>query len=254
MSEDHVSRAPNAGRSGKGGNLVPAQPKVFQLASDYTPLRDQVRDEIRARVVDGRYPPGFRIVERELADELGVSRLPVREALRMLQAEGFVEVLPRRGNIVKQLSRTDVEELFDVREALEMLACRRAAERADRAGLNRLQRLVDRARRAIDAGDIGRVGATNAAFHDEIINLAGNSLLSAILEPLHDRMHWLFRQYDDPERLWVEHRRLYEAIASGDADAASACAVDHVRVNRQIALWLLFDRVEQAAGDDGEDA
>lgn len=207
---------------------------------DFVPLRDRVRDEIRQRIIDGDYPPGGRIVERDIADELGVSRIPVREAFRMLQTDGFVAVVPRRGVIVRQLSEEDVIELFDVRESLEVLACRRAAERATKADLRRLHRVLDQARKAVEETDFRAAGSANEAFHDEIIALARNKLLAGLLEPLQGRLHWLFRQHDNPAKLYNEHVQLCDAIASGDPDVAAAQALEHVRVNRQLALQLLF--------------
>lgn len=211
------------------------------LGVAHTPLRDQIREQLRKRIIDGRLPPGARLVERELAAELGVSRVPVREAVRMLESEGFVQVVPRRGVVVKQLSRTDVEELFDVRESLEVLATRRAAENSRPADLRRLAQHLKKARRALDTGKIEQFGDANEAFHDEIIALARNQLLAGMLEPLQGRLHWLFRQIDNPERLWEEHRRLYDAIASGDPELATTQALSHVRINRDIAMRLLFD-------------
>lgn len=211
------------------------------LGVAHTPLRDQIREQLRKRIIDGRLPPGARLVERELAAELGVSRVPVREAVRMLESEGFVQVVPRRGVVVKQLSRTDVEELFDVRESLEVLATRRAAENSRPADLRRLAQHLKKARRALDTGKIEQFGDANEAFHDEIIALARNHLLAGMLEPLQGRLHWLFRQIDNPESLWEEHQRLYGAIASGDPERATTQALSHVRINRDIAMRLLFD-------------
>ncbi|MQA62748.1 MAG: FCD domain-containing protein [Actinophytocola sp.] len=215
------------------------------LGVAHTPLRDQIREQLRKRIIDGRLPPGTRLVERELAAELGVSRVPVREAVRMLDSEGFVQVVPRRGVVVKQLSRTDVEELFDVRESLEVLATRRAAENSRPADLRRLAQHLKKARRALDAGKIEQFGDANEAFHDEIIALARNHLLAGMLEPLQGRLHWLFRQIDNPESLWEEHQRLYNAIASGDPELATTQALSHVRINRDIAMRLLFDEPTQ---------
>ncbi|MFG1964711.1 GntR family transcriptional regulator [Nonomuraea sp. NPDC049028] len=215
------------------------QPKT-PLGLAHTSLRDQVRLEIRNRIVKGQLPPGSKMVERELADELGVSRVPVREALRMLESEGFVHVVPRRGVVVKHLSQTDVQELFDVREALEAFTARRAAEQASKADMRRLKRHLDKASRAAAASNVDDFGDANVAFHDEITAIAGNHLLGTILEPLHGRLDWLFRQVDDPERLCTEHTRLYEAIASGDSAAAAAFAVEHVTSSRKTALRILF--------------
>jgi DNA-binding GntR family transcriptional regulator len=219
---------------------MPRQSGPARDAGGYTLLRDAVRDEIRAGIIDGRYPPNTRIIERNLAEQLGVSRIPVREALRMLETEGFVTLVPRRGVLVRQLSENDVEELFDVRQALEVLAAERAAERAGKGDILRLRQLLARGRRAIDAGDMSAVWAANEEFHDEIIRLARNGLLAGVLEPLQGRLHWLFRQHENPERLWDEHSELCDAIASGDPQRAAAQALQHVRTNRALALRLLF--------------
>lgn len=215
------------------------------LGVAHVPLRDQVYERLRHQIIDGTLRPGTKLVERELAAELGVSRVPVREAVRRLETEGFVQVVPRKGVVIRQLSRKNVEELYDVREALEVLATRRAAENSGPADRRRLNQHLTQARRALDAGKIERFGAANEAFHDEIIALARNELLAEMLEPLQGRLHWLFRQIDDPESLLDEHRRLYDAIASGDPDVAGARALEHVRINRAIALRVLFGE-----GDD----
>jgi DNA-binding GntR family transcriptional regulator len=218
---------------------VPDTPGV-PLGLAHTPLRDQIREEIRQRIVDGRLPPGAKMVERELAAELGVSRVPVREALRMLETEGFVQVVPRRGVVVRRLSRKDVEELFDVRESLEVLATRRAAEHATPHDLAALEKVLDGADAAVESGDTERVNLANEAFHDMIIALARNDLLASLLEPLQGRLHWLFRQNDNAAELVREHRELQRAIASGDADHAAEQALEHVQVNRAVAIRLLF--------------
>lgn len=216
-------------------------PGSVPLGLAHAPLRDQTRDEIRQRIIDGRLSPGMRIVERELADELRVSRVPVREALRMLASEGFLENVPRRGVVVKRLTRRDVEELFDVRESLEVLATRRASERAGPEDLTRLRAILDRVDQAIEAGDAEAIGRGNEAFHDAIIDLADNGLLASMLEPLQGRLHWLFRQNQNAEQLQREHRELFAAISAGDPDRAAAQALTHVQENRDLAMSLLFD-------------
>ena len=134
----------------------------------------------------------------------------------------------------------DVVELFDVREALEVFATRRAAVTATTADLRRLKQALDKARIAVDAGDPKAAGSANDIFHDLIIVMARNGLLAGMLEPLQGRLHWLFRQVDDLDSLWEEHRELYDAIASGEPDRAGAQALQHVQANRDIALALLF--------------
>lgn len=224
-------------------------PNFVAIDADYKPLRDRVRDELRERIIDGVYPPGTRLVETEIAAQLGVSRLPVREGLRALESEGFVKTLPRRGAVVVELSPQDVEELFDVREALEMLASRQAAERATKAELRRVRAILDRACRALDAGDRVALGRANEAFHDAILRLSGNKLLQSVLEPLQGRLHWLLRQTGDPYDLLEEHTAWFEAIAAGSPDLAAERAREHARLNREIVRRLLAERRQQNASD-----
>ncbi|EQD82485.1 GntR family transcriptional regulator [Saccharopolyspora erythraea NRRL 2338] len=201
------------------------------------PLRDQVRDALQARIADGRLRPGDRLFEQDIAAEFGISRVPVREAIRMLQSEGFVEVMPRRrGVFVRGLDRHQAEELFEVREALEVFAARLAAQRGETAGVRRMAELADQARKAHEAGDIETMSTANAAFHDQLVTLAGNDLLASILEPLHGRLAWMFRLNMEPERVCGEHEELHAAIAAGDAERAADVAKRHVHSSRKMVL------------------
>ncbi|WP_165939860.1 GntR family transcriptional regulator [Saccharopolyspora aridisoli] len=201
------------------------------------PLRDQVHDELQARISDGRLRPGDRIFEQELAIEFGISRVPVREAIRMLQSAGMVEVRPRRrGVFVRSLDRQQLEELFDVREALEALAARLAAERSDSADVQRLGELATRAREALDSFDTDAMSEANTEFHDKLVAVSRNELLASMLEPLHGRLAALFRLNLEPERVCAEHAELYAAIAAGDAERASEIAREHVRASRAMVL------------------
>ncbi|WP_326836691.1 GntR family transcriptional regulator [Amycolatopsis rhabdoformis] len=202
--------------------------------------RQRVREELRERILSGLLKPGDRLVERELAEGLGVSRVPVREAIRSLEAEGFVVVESPRRVVVRTLSRVDVEELFDVREALESLAAGLAASRAGKPELRRLERLLADAARAAARGDAARTAVLNSRFHDEIVAIAGNGLLTTLIEPLEGRLRWLTSQNEHWSDLHEEHHGLVAAIASGDAARAKAFAADHVRVNRRVTLEALF--------------
>ncbi|WP_263248096.1 GntR family transcriptional regulator [Saccharopolyspora rosea] len=206
-------------------------------AEPRVPLRDQVRRELQARIADGRLRPGDRLFEQDLAAELGISRVPVREAIRMLQSEGLIEVMPRRrGVFVRGLDRAQAEELFEVREALEVYAARLAAQRADPEQVRLLADLAARARTAHEAGDTEGMSSANAAFHDRLVGLAGNGLLASMLEPLHGRLAWLFRMNLEPDRVCGEHEELQTAIAEGDADRAAEVAQRHVLSSRRMVL------------------
>lgn len=201
------------------------------------PLRDQVREALQARIADGRLRPGDRLFEQDIAAEFGISRVPVREAIRMLQSDGFVEVLPRRrGVFVRGLDRRQAAELFEVREALEVFAAGLAAERGDSAAVERMGGLAVEARRAYSSGDIEGMTRANAAFHDQLVALSGNELLASILEPLHGRLAWLFRLNLEPERVCTEHEELHAAIAAGDRERAAEVARRHVVSSRRMVL------------------
>ncbi|MFE1955510.1 MULTISPECIES: GntR family transcriptional regulator [Streptomyces] len=204
-------------------------------------LRDQVCEGIRDRIIAGHLRPGDRLLEREVAEEFGVSRIPVREAIRVLLSEGFLEAVSPRKIVVKQLSFQDVLDLFDLREALEVLAVRRATERAEKPQLDALRRLLEVARKATGTGRAARISRANTDFHHHIVEIAGNTMLAGTLQPLEGRMRWLFQQVDDPEAVWEEHRELYEAIAARDVERAAECALRHVRHYREEAIRLLFD-------------
>jgi DNA-binding GntR family transcriptional regulator len=206
----------------------------------FAAVRQRVIEELRERIIAGRLKPGDRLVERDLAEDLGVSRLPVREAIRALESEGFLETPSPRRVVVRQLSKVDVEELFDVREALEVLACGLAAERAGTSGLARLELCLQDAERATESGQGSRITEANNRFHDEILVVADHRLLSTLMQPLEGRLAWLTGQNEHWNDLLAEHQRLYEAIASGEPEHAKACALEHVRVNRDVTLGLLF--------------
>ncbi|TQJ34451.1 GntR family transcriptional regulator [Arthrobacter sp. SLBN-122] len=192
------------------------------------PLRETVRDTLRTRIFEGHYAPGTRLVERDLAAEFSVSRLPVREALRMLRQEGLISDRGARGAEVSSLSPKDVEDLFDVRQSLEVLACRLAARRATAEDLAYLKGLLDNAEAFLAKGAVMEAHRSNSEFHDAITAIADNNFLKSALEPLQGRMHWLFRHVSDLPELIREHRDLYAAIASGDPDKAAAQSASHI--------------------------
>ncbi|MEV0648428.1 GntR family transcriptional regulator [Phytomonospora sp. NPDC050363] len=201
-------------------------------------LRDRVYETLRRRIVEATAPPGQRLVERDLAAELEVSRIPLREALRLLAADGLVVTVPGRGTIVSPFTPDDVRDLFDVRESLEVLTARLAAERADADGLARLRGHLDRARAAMAEGDHAAVIDANADFHDELVTLAGNALLASMARPLSGRTRRLFHLTADRDQSvqCAEHEQLYDAIAAHDAVSAAEHAARHVTSGREHSL------------------
>ncbi|WP_245797787.1 GntR family transcriptional regulator [Mangrovactinospora gilvigrisea] len=195
---------------------------------------DETYEALLERIVEGGLRPGQRMVERDLAAELGVSRVPVREALRRLSVEGLVVLVPRQGALVAPFTPADVEDLFDVRERLEGLAARRAAERADADDLAALGGLLDAARAARDAGDERDFARANAGFHLAVVRASGNALLEQMTAPLAQKLRWLFRLTADRDgaQQCAEHAALLAAVSAGDADRAEALAREHAASGR----------------------
>ncbi|SDG92742.1 GntR family transcriptional regulator [Nonomuraea jiangxiensis] len=208
------------------------------LGAAHRTLRDEVTKELRRRILSGELAQGTRLVEDRLAASLGVSRNPVRESIRVLAAEGFVQVVPRLGATVATLSTEEGEELFDVRMAIEGLAARLAARKRSPDSAARLRQVLDQARQAVDGGRLEAVAEFNTAFHLAVGEAAGNSYLSLMMKPMLQRAQWIFSQTAAARgpHSWTEHVSLCEAIIAGDEDEAQARAVAHVASARRSFL------------------
>ncbi|MEI8408718.1 MULTISPECIES: GntR family transcriptional regulator [unclassified Kribbella] len=212
--------------------------EVRTIGADHVALREQVLAELRRRIVDGDYAQGERLTETRLADDFGVSRNPVREALRVVEAEGFVQILPRRGAVVATLDETAVRDLFAVREQLETLAAGLAAERATKRDVDRLRRLLADASAATEAKDFDRVAELNSAFHRAVIDVSGNRWLLSMSAAMYHHVHWVFRvgAAQRAPHSWEEHIRLVDAIAAANPKAATKAAREHVEAAAKAAL------------------
>lgn len=203
-------------------------------------LSEKIYQQIRDRIIDGELAPGTRLRERDLAESLDVSRVPVREALPQLEIDGFVQVLPRRGAVVTQLTMRDVQELFDVRESLEVLAARLASQRVAEVGCEALRLALERSRAATASDDEAEIAAANAAFHQAVLELSGNRMLQTLIRPTVARLQWLFRltsfrshsQFD-------EHEQLFEAISEGNEALAASIAYVHTARGRAPSIKAL---------------
>jgi DNA-binding GntR family transcriptional regulator len=187
-------------------------------------------DRGKTPIVNGYYPPGERLREERLAEDFGVSRNPVREALRVVEAEGFIAILPRRGAIVRTPDLDSAQDMFLVRGRLETLAARLAAERATPEDVASLRELLSHAREATDAEDFVQVSELNSALHLRVIKISGNRWLASIATSLYLHVQWVFRisAADRAPHSWAEHTQLVDAIAAGDPEAAEAAARTHV--------------------------
>lgn len=220
--------------------MVVASPEQTRPGDAVPSLVDIVQDYLRERITSGALVPGDRLKERDLAEETGISRVPIREAMRILASEGFVTLNPRRGAVVARLEPEDLDEIYEVREALEALEAVLAARKASPDETVLMMSHVEASERALAAGDRRAADQANVAFHALLVQMTHNEVLARTLEPLQNRLNWLLRQNTDPRELCVEHRGLAEAIAAGDADAARELAISHVATSKKVALQQLF--------------
>jgi DNA-binding GntR family transcriptional regulator len=203
--------------------------------------------DLRTAIMNGAHPAGTRLTESRLAETLGLSRTPVRDALRRLEADGLVKVTPNRGAEVVLPSAADFDEIFDVRSVMEGHAARRAAERgtADVRRLRELCESMERQLTALDDGGYDEITRLNLVFHRSVHEVAGRllpELLQRVIEvPLVRRT---FHQYSaaELERSFMQHRELVEAIEAKDGDWAQAVMQSHVRAARSALLRLVEEQ------------
>lgn len=208
---------------------------------DSSSYSHQVFARLREQIIGGALRPGERLVERELAQQLGVSRVPVREALQRLDQAGLVTRAHNRAARVGVPSEQDVLDTLEVRASLEPLAARLAAERVDDPGRRALRAALSGARAAHRAGDSQAFASANASFHEALVKAAGNRVLEDMIVQIRDRIRWLFGMTSEvePSRMQAEHRAIYQAIATGESETAAARAYEHVLESRDPTIELL---------------
>lgn len=212
-------------------------------AADRSLVR-QIFEHLREAIIGGDIPPGSKLVEQRLADELKVSRVPLRGAIPLLEAEGLVQSFPRRGTFVATLTVADVHDLFDVRETLEVLAARRAAERVDEVDvmlIGAAKEALAHNRAAVQAGEPARIAATSAEFHRVIVEMSGNQLLPAAMRPINSRVEWLFRITVgmDQRAASDDHGALLKAILKGEVERAGTIAREHIVGSRGPSVEIM---------------
>jgi DNA-binding GntR family transcriptional regulator len=213
------------------------------VGAEHRTLRQAVAAELHGMIMRGELQPGERLVEDRLAEQLGVSRNPVREAIRLLESTGLVEVVPRRGAYVTRLDVADVRELLDLRGVVEGYAAALAAERATEADLAAIDRWIAEGVAATEGGDKVRAAECHRGFHIEIERIAGNRYLDEVVRPLRNRTEMVFSLLLEERGTfsWNEHRRIREAIAARDPDAARHAVREHLR--------CVLEQVERRAGE-----
>ncbi len=206
-------------------------------------LPERLAEYLRNEIVAGRLKPSHRLIEQEFAAQLAVSRVPLREAFRILAAEGLIAIVPHRGAIVSALSDDELTQLFAVRAGLEAMAARAAAQAHSSARIDAMQQAIERMRRHMSKRDLAAYYSEAGEFHNLLMESSGNS----VLVKLYNQIKPQFRRYQAamarvpklPAQSIREHELIVAAIRKGNPDTAAKVAEQHVTsVVEQYRAWV----------------
>lgn len=213
--------------------------------NEFLPLRDVVFNTLRQAILTGELKPGERLMEIHLANKLGVSRTPIREAIRKLELEGLVLMIPRRGAEVAQITEKSMNDVLEVRRAMDALCAELACDRITEEGKEALRKACEDFEKAVATGDVKKIASTDVALHDIIVEATGNARLIQLIHNLSEQMYRYRFEYikdsKEHQNLIDEHRVIYESILRKDKEAASQAAKNHIdnqkrAIIRQIRL------------------
>jgi len=212
-------------------------PKRAGASKASKPKSNKAYELIKNRLISAKYVPGQFLQAAQICAELKLGRTPVNQALHRLQQEGLVEIIPRKGTLVKSDSLNEIFLALEVRALLEPYCATRCAEKATASELEDLQRLIDEYDDSRDEADLGTLMELDRRLHIRIAEVAGNELLADFLRSTHERMsriwflpHWQFHDFGQTGR---EHNALFEAIKKGDGEAAGKAMLEHVESLRR---------------------
>lgn len=202
-------------------------------AQHHKPLRDIIYDDLKMGILTGKILPGTRLLEVELADKMGVSRTPVREAIRRLEKEGLVNIEPRHGAYAAKVSVEDMIEILEVRELMESMAAQLAANRITQEQLDALLQTENEYQKAVKSGDVEDMIVLDTKFHKQVVEASHNRTLYQLIEPLQEiALRFRYMYYNDntrAEKMPSEHERILKALSQGNGEAARKAAEKHLR-------------------------
>lgn len=221
---------------------------------EYLPLRDVVFNTLRKAILKGELKPGERLMEIALAERLGVSRTPVREAMRKLELEGLVVMIPRRGAQVANITEKDLNDVLEVRIALEQLCMEKACQCMTEDQIGQLWLAAKNFEHTMSDGNLVKLAEADVAFHEVIYQASDNRRLNQVLNNLREQIYRYRVEYlkdaDTRNQLVKEHEEIYYAIKARDAEKAREIAFAHVENQRKAIVNSIREenRVRENAG------
>lgn len=208
------------------------EPKFNVTMNEYLPLRDVVFNTLRQAILRGELKPGERLMEIQLANKLGVSRTPIREALRKLELEGLVNMVPRKGAEVADITEKSLRDVLEVRKALEELSVQLACEKITEEEIEELKRVAERFKDTLDDQDVTKIAEADVAFHDVIYTATDNQKLILLLNNLREQMYRYRVEYLKKEeaypQLIAEHEELIDNISKRNKEEATRIMCEHI--------------------------
>ena len=212
---------------------------------EFLPLRDEVFNTLREKILKGSLKPGERLMEIHLAKQLGVSRTPIREAIRMLELDGLVKMVPRKGAQVAKISKEDLQDVLEVRKALDALAVKLACERITEDEITKLKEKEADFEKTLKSGDVTLMAEADVAFHDVIHAASKNKRLKTMISNLAERIYryrfeYIKQQSDGGKTLIEEHRNIIRCIEEHDIEEAVKAIEMHID-NQEISIAKQLD-------------
>lgn len=216
------------------------EPKFNVTMNEYLPLRDVVFNTLRQAILRGELKPGERLMEIQLANKLGVSRTPIREALRKLELEGLVNMVPRKGAEVADITEKSLRDVLEVRKALEELSVQLACEKITEEEIEELKQVAERFKDTLDDQDVTKIAEADVAFHDVIYTATDNQKLILLLNNLREQMYRYRVEYLKKEeaypQLIAEHEELIDNISKRNKEEATRIMCEHI--DNQVATVI----------------
>ena len=208
------------------------EPNFKVNMNEYLPLRDVVFNTLRQAILRGELKPGERLMEIQLAQKLGVSRTPVREAIRKLELEGLVLMIPRKGAEVAQITEKNMQDVLEVRKALEELSVQLACERITPEQVEEMKMAAEDFRKVLKSGDVTKIAEADVKFHDIIFAATNNQRLITLLNNLREQMYRFrveyLKQKECYPQLLEEHDKLIALISGGEVEEACELMGRHI--------------------------
>ena len=223
----------------------------FEVTMDeYLPLRDVVFNTLRQAILRGELKPGERLMEIQLANKLGVSRTPIREAIRKLELEGLVLMIPRKGAEVAEITEKNMRDVLEVRKALEELAVQLACDKITKEEIEEMKKAAEDFKKILKSKDITEIAEADVRFHDIIYMATDNQKLIQLLNNLREQMYRYRIEYLKKKecypQLLNEHQTIIDAIAGHDKELATKFTSQHIKNQAETVVGTIREKEENA--------